>query len=302
MGYFDSKGQYVPRTLLGQRDRSSRSVRLGFTLSHLVVGLGALLAIFPFFWMLVTSVKPSSEIFSFPAHFFPSRIDFQPYIDALNRVPFARYLGNSLLSAGLAVALQLLLSAAAAYSFARLKPRGSKFWMAMVVVSLMIPFEALVIPLYLQMRGFPTGSGGLNLLNTYWVLILPASVSAFNIYVLRGFFERLPEEVLAQARLDGCSEWRVFFTFVLPMSRPILTVLGIFGFLTVWNGFFWPLVALNDPDMYTLMLGIQKLIESGEPWNVVMAAVTLTTVPTLLVFAALQRWIVRGMAFTGLQG
>jgi multiple sugar transport system permease protein len=173
----------------------------------------------------------------------------------------------------------------------------------LIVATLMIPFESLVIPLYLQMRSFPLGSGpGVNLLNTYWVLILPAVVSAFNVFVLKGFFDRLPEEVIFTARLDGASEWGIFWKFVLPMSRPILTVLGIFGFISVWNGFFWPLVALNDPEIYTLMLGIQKLLETGEPWNIVMAAVTLTTIPTIVIFLFFQRWIMRGMAFSGLQG
>lgn len=303
MGSFNARGEYFPRTLMSGRERGHKSVRLGMALSTLVVCALALATVAPFAWMILTSLRQAGEIFSFPAQWLPSQWDFSPYTAALERVRFSRYLANSLLTALVSVALQLILSAGAAYALARLKPRMGGLILGMIVATLMIPFESLVIPLYLQMRSFPLGMGpGVNLLNTYWALILPACVSAFNVFVLRGFFARLPEEVMFQARLDGCSEWRIFFQFVLPLSRPILTVLGIFGFISVWNGFFWPLVALNDPDLYTLMLGIQKLMETGEPWNIVMAAVALTTVPTILIFLLFSRWIMRGMAFSGLQG
>lgn len=303
MGYFAENGDYVPRTLIGPRERRDRNVALGFSAAVGGASVLALFAVAPFAWMLITSVRPSREIFQFPAAFWPSQASLAPYAEALKRVPFARYLFNSLITCVAAVFLQLLLSACAAYALSRLKPKYGRFMLLLIVATLMIPFESLVIPLYMQMRSFPFGAGpGLNLLNTYWVLILPAMVSAFNVFMLKGFFDRLPEEVLFTARLDGCSEWMIFFKFVLPMSRPILTVLGIFGFISVWNGFFWPLVSLNDPDIYTLMLGIQKLLETGEPWNIVMAAVTLTTVPTIMLFLFFQRWIMRGMAFSGLQG
>jgi multiple sugar transport system permease protein len=303
MGSFNTHGDYIPRTLIGPRESNDPKVRLGFALCVAAASLLALLAVAPFAWMLITSVRPSSEIFEFPARLWPSEFRFSTYTEALKRLPFLRYLGNSLFTCLAAVFLQLLFSACAAYALSRLKPRFGRLMLWMIVATLMIPFESLVIPLYMQMRSFPFGAGpGVNLLNTYWVLVLPAVVSAFNVFMLKGFFDRLPEEVLFTARLDGCSEWMIFFKFVLPMSRPLLTVLGIFGFISVWNGFFWPLVALNDPDIYTLMLGIQKLLETGEPWNIVMAAVTLTTVPTIIIFLFFQRWIMRGMAFSGLQG
>ena len=303
MGSFNSKGDYYPRTLIGPREWNDKRVKLGFAACVGLATILAILAVLPFGWMLITSVRPAGEIFLFPAKLWPSDFHLSTYSEALKRVPFARYLFNSLFTCLSAVFLQLLLSACAAYALARLKPRFGRAILLLVVATLMIPFESLVIPLYIQMRNFPLGAGpGVNLLNSYWVLILPAVVSSFNIFVLKGFFDRLPEEVIFTARLDGCSEWTIFFRFVLPMSRPILTVLGIFGFISVWNGFFWPLVALNDPDIYTLMLGIQKLLETGEPWNIVMAAVTLTTVPTIILFLFFQRWIMRGMAFSGLQG
>ncbi len=295
----------MERTLIGKREWRDPRVRLGYALAYLAFAAGAVLTVVPFAWMVLSSLKPAGEIFRFPAEWIPSRWDFSTYAQALERVPFARYCVNSLVYCAGVVAGQLLLSAVAAYSLSKLKPRYSRFWLLLILSTLMIPFETILIPLYLQMRAFPLGWEGLphvNLINTMWALILPNVVSAFNVFVLKGFFDRLPNDVIFAARIDGASEWGIFARLALPLSRPIMTVLGIFSFILTWNSFFWPLIALNEPRTYTLMLGVQKLIETGEPWNVIMAAVTLTTLPTVLVFLMFQRWIMRGIVFTGLQG
>lgn len=292
----------MARALIGHREWHQKDVRVGFGLATALVVLGALATLLPFVWMLLTSVRPAADLFQFPARWLPSRWDFSAYGQALGRLPLARYFGNTVLVSLATVAGQLALSATAAYALARLKPRFAVFWSLLVAATLMVPVETLVVPLYLQLRSFPFGvpGAGFNLLDTLPALILPGIVSAFNIFVLRGFFARLPSEILDSAKIDGCSEWGVFFRFVLPLSKPILTVLGIFGFIATWNAFFWPLVALSDPGRYTLMLGVQKMLETGEPWNIVMAAVTLATLPSLAVFLAFQRWISRGLAFSGL--
>lgn len=292
----------MARALIGPREWRDRGLRLGFGLASLVVLLGAVATLIPFAWMLLTSLRPPADLFQFPARWLPSRWDLSAYAQVLGRLPLGRYFANTLAVAGATVLGQLGLGSLAAWSLARLKPRFAGLWSLLFAATLMVPMEALVVPLYLQMRAFPLGmqGTGINLLDTLPALVLPGLASAFNVFVLRGFFSRLPQEVLDSARLDGCSEWGVFFRFALPLSRPILTVLGIFGFIAAWNAFFWPLVALSDPSHYTLMLGVQKMLEGGEPWNVVMAAVTLATLPSLAVFLAFQGWISRGLAFTGL--
>jgi multiple sugar transport system permease protein len=292
----------MARALIGHREWRDPAIRSGYWIAGALVALLAAVTLLPFVWMLLTSLRPADDLFQFPARWLPSRWDLSSYSNALGRLPLLRYLSNTLVICLAVVGGQLALSALAAYALARLKPRGAGLWSLAFAATLMVPMEALVVPLYLQLRAFPTGQTGygLNLLNTPWALILPGLVSAFNIFVLRSFFARLPGEILDSARLDGCSEWGTFFRFVLPLTRPILVVLGIFGFIATWNGFFWPLVALSDPAQYTLMLGVQKMLETGEPWNIVMAAVTLTTLPTVLLFLALQRWISKGLAFSGL--
>lgn len=291
----------MARALIGPREWHTKPVRAGFALATLLVLVLGAATLLPFAWMLLTSLRPSTDLFQFPARWLPSRWTFDAWEQALQRLPLAHYFANSIVVSLCTVAGQLALAAPAAYALARLKPRFSGLWSLLLAATLMVPVETLVVPLYLQLRSFPLGQpGGLNLLDTLAALVLPGVVSAFNVFVLRGFFARLPGEILDSAKIDGCSEWGVFFRFVLPLSRPILTVLAIFGFIASWNAFFWPLVALSDPSRYTLMLGLQKMLETGEPWNIVMAAVSLATIPTLLLFLAFQRWISRGLAFSGL--
>jgi multiple sugar transport system permease protein len=291
----------MARQLLGYREWRQRRVRFGFALATAVVlllGAGMLL---PFAWMFLTSLRPAADLFQFPARWLPSVWSIDAWSQALERLPLGRYFFNSVVVSLCVAVGQLALTAPAAYALARLRPSFARLWSLLLAATLMVPMETLVVPLYLQLRSFPLGQGGgINLLDTLAALILPGLVSAFNVFVLRGFFTRLPSEILDSARLDGCSEGGVFLRFVLPLARPILTVLGIFGFIAAWNAFFWPLVAISDPQRYTLMLGLQKMLETGEPWNIVMAAVSLATLPTLALFLALQRWISRGLAFSGL--
>lgn len=291
----------MARALIGPREWGTPSIRLGFGLATAIVIVAGTVTLLPFVWMLLTSLRPSTDLFQFPVHWLPSRWTGEAWAQALQRLPLLRYFANSIIVSLGTVAGQLILAAPAAYALARLRPRFAGLWSLLLAATLMVPVETLVVPLYLQLRSFPLGQpGGFNLLDTLAALILPGVVSAFNIFVLRGFFARLPNEILDSAKIDGCSEWGVFFRFVLPLSRPILTVLGIFGFIASWNAFFWPLVALSDPQHYTLMLGLQKMLETGEPWNIVMAAVSLATIPSVLLFLAFQRWISRGLAFSGL--
>jgi multiple sugar transport system permease protein len=291
----------MARALIGQREWRTRPVRLGFGLATLVVIIAGAFTLLPFVWMLLTSLRPADDLFQFPVRWLPSRWSLEAWGQALDRLPLLRYFGNSIAVSLLTVLGQLAIAAPAAYALARLKPRFATLWALLLAATLMVPVETLVVPLYLQLRSFPLGEpGGLNLLDTLSALVLPGVVSAFSVFVLRGFFARLPSEVLDSAKIDGCSEWGVFFRFVLPLTRPILTVLAIFGFIASWNAFFWPLVAINDPAKYTLMLGLQKMLETGEPWNIVMAAVSLATLPSLALFLAFQRWISRGLAFSGL--
>jgi len=291
------------RGLLSPNDRKRLSVRLLMIFGLIVVVLLAALILVPFLWMVATSLAPAQAMFNWPPRWFYGEWDWSAYVIAWQHVPFATYIFNSLIHCFGVVAGQLIISALAAYAFAKLKPPLGKFILILFLLTLMIPAESLLIPLYLVMKSFPAENvPHVNLISTFWGLILPTVVSAFNILIMKSFFERLPNDLIDAGRLDGCSEWLIFRKIVIPISTPILVVLGIFGFITTWNSFFWPLIVLNNPKLYTLMVGVQKMVETGEPWNVIMAVVTLTTLPTIFLYFAFQKYIVRGVVFTGLQG
>ncbi|MBN1594851.1 carbohydrate ABC transporter permease [candidate division FCPU426 bacterium] len=291
------------RGLISPSDRKHASVRLLMLGSGLMVVFLAVVVVLPFFWMIATSLTPVQYIFSWPPQWYHGNWDWSSYVIAWQHVPFATYIFNSLIHCFGVVAGQLLLSALAAYAFSKLRMPFARLILLLFLLTLMIPVESLLIPLYLVMKSFPAERvPHVNLISTFWGLILPTVVSAFNILIMKSFFDRLPDDLIDAGRLDGCSEWLIFRKIVMPISAPIMVVLGIFGFITTWNSFFWPLIVMNNPKTYTLMVGVQKMVEIGEPWNVIMAVVTLTTLPTIFIYFAFQKYIVRGVVFTGLQG
>ncbi len=268
-----------------------------------VVIIGAILTSIPFIWMLITALMPTSMIFAPLTKVFTEFTpEFSHFVKAWEIAPFPWYFFNSILVAGAVVAGQIIISAMAAYSLSKLKPPAYQVIMLLLLSTIMIPFETIAIPLYLFMRDFSIlGLLKINLINTYWAMILPGLANAFNIFIMKSFFDKLPNDFIEAARVDGYSETSIFFKIILPISRPIITVLSILTFVNIWNSFFWPLIVVNEPGIYTLMLGIYKIIEEGQPWNVVMAAVTISMIPTIVLFAIFQKQVMRGVLFTTLQ-
>lgn len=265
--------------------------------------LGAVITTIPFIWMLVTAMLPVDRIFM-PLNELVKdlRLDTRYFIKAWETAPFVQYFLNSLLVAGAVVFGQIIISAMAAYSLSKLKPAMHQAFLILFLSTVMIPFETIAIPLYLFMRDFSIpGLFRINLINTYWAMILPGLANAFNIFIFKSFFDKMPNDFIEAARVDGYREMSIFFRIILPISKPIIMVLSILNFVNIWNSFFWPLIVVNEPGIYTLMLGIYKIIEEGQPWNVVMAAVTISMVPTLLLFILFQKQVMRGVLFTTLQ-
>ncbi len=296
--------QGVTRGLLSVKEKRKPLVRLMLTLGSLLLVLGALAMIAPVVWMLLGSLKTSEEIYKLPQVYLPGRFRLDNYQEAWKLVDFAGYLLNSVIICSGTVLGQLLVCSMAAYSLSKLRVRFAGGILLLFMTSLMVPMEVLVIPLYLIVKHFPFGPGfeAWNLVNTYWAVILPGIFSAFAIMVLKEFFDSIPDDILYAARIDGCGEAWVFFRFILPMTKPILSFLAVFAFVGAWNSFFWPLIVLNNPDYYPLVLGVQRLVETGEPWNVALAALAISAVPPILLLALFQRAIIRGIAYTGIYG
>ena len=300
------KAKALPRArgVFSHQDRKKPAVKLILLLGGLVLTAGALLTLAPIVWMVLGSFKTPEEIYAVPPTYLPDHFSLDNYEEALRLVSFGRYFANSLLICAAVTLGQLLVGSMAAYALTKLRVRFAGGILLLFMTSLMVPLEVMVIPLYLIMKFFPLGPSlqNVNLINTYWALILPGVFSAFSIVVLKDFYDSVPNEILYAARIDGCGEWRIFLRFILPMTKPIMSILGIFSFVTTWNSFFWPLIVLNNPDYYPLVLGVQKLIDTGEPWNVVMAALVLSTIPSVLLLLFFQKTLIRGIAYTGIYG
>jgi len=292
------------RSLFSRTELKQSKNKLLLFLAFLALGVAALITVAPLAWMILGCFRTPGELYAIPLPFNVQNFSQDNFNEALRLLPFGRYLVNSLILCGGTVAGQLVICSLAAYSLSKMRVKFGGGILLLFLTSLMVPFEVLIIPLYLIMKNFPLGTagGGWNLLNTYWAVILPGVFSAFAILVMKDFFDGIPNEIIYAARIDGCTEMGLFFRFIIPMSSSILAILAVFGFVTAWNGFFWPLIVLNNPDYYPLMLGVQKLVDAGEPWNVVVASLTLATVPSVLLLIIFQRYLIRGIAYTGIYG
>ena len=230
--------------------RDKRNLKmLGF---YVLSSAIALVMITPFIWSLLTSIKPDNEIFRLPLKWLPSTVVFDHYIAAFQSVPFARYLFNSLYLATMGVLFNLLFGSMSGYAFAKLKFKGRNVIFVVLLAAMMIPGVVVMIPQYIVLNHLPFfggndlfGQGGYGLLNNFWAVILPGASGSFAIFFMRQFFLTLPDEYMESARIDGCSEFRIYWSLYLPLTKPALATLGIFTFQAGWNSFLWPLIVLN---------------------------------------------------------
>ncbi|RDI92413.1 sugar ABC transporter permease [Mesotoga sp. Brook.08.YT.4.2.5.2.] len=264
-------------------------------LRYFLLVILAMFFLFPIYWMFVSSLKSPSEIFAFPPKLIPENPVWSNYTKVFSQVPFARYMLNTFFVASVVTIVALLLHSMAAYSLARLNYRGRNFLFILVISTLMIPFSAILIPLFLIVRNF-------GWIDSYRGLIIPAIPHAFGIFFLRQFYLGFPRELEEAAIIDGSGLVRVFFKIVLPLSKPVLSALAVFFFLANWNSFMWPLVIINSPEMRTVQLGIAQYGgEYNNPWAIQLAACTVALIPTLIVFVVLQKQLMQSIKMTGMK-
>ncbi len=258
--------------------------------------VGGLVMLFPFVWMVSTSLKPDRELFVTPPQLIPEPLTPQNYGRVAETFPLGRFVLNSLVVAGFSTSLQILTSAMAAYGFARLQFRGRDVLFLVYLATLMVPLQVTIVPLFVEMRV-------LGLVNTYPGLILPTIASAFGTFLLRQAILSLPRDLEEAAFIDGASHWTVFRRIVLPLSRPALAAFGIFAFMASWNSFLWPLVVISSQDLMTLPVGLSNLHGRYETaWNLVMAGATISVIPIMAVYVTAQKHVIRGVALSGLKG
>ena len=274
--------------------------RLRITLKYVILCFVALLFLFPFAWMLATSLKTNSEALTNPTALLPAVPQWGNYPDVIVALNFWRETFNSLVMA-LGVTLgQIILAALAGYAFARLKFFGSNFLFLLILATLIIPFEVLFVPIYLMLAGW----GGW--LNTFAALIVPSLASPFAIFVFRQFFITVPKELDEAAKIDGAGYYRVFWSVMLPLAGPAIATVFILTFLAEWSSLLKPLVFTSSPDLYTLQQGLAVTLNKGANLvpnlGTMMAGVVLASILPVIMFLLGQRYFVRSVASSGLKG
>ena len=272
---------------------SGRAEALQLTLLLLL----ALVVLLPLVWLVSTSLKgPAEDIFTSPPALLPSQPSLAAYGQLFAANPMLTYLRNSALVSALAVLANLLFCSLAAYPLARLRFRGRGLVLALVVATILIPFQVVMIPLYLLMVQ-------LGLRNSLWALILPQAATAFGIFLLRQSFLGVPVELEEAARIDGCSPLGEWWNVMIPAARSDLITLAMFVFIGSWSDFLWPLIILDDPGLYTLPLGLQQLASSFSlDWRLVAAGSVVSILPVLVLFVLLQRYILPNASGDAVKG
>ena len=278
-------GSGRPRTLLAS----------GLQLAVLLLIAVAMLV--PLFWLVSTSLKgPAENIFTTPPALLPSQPSLEAYQRLFNDNPMLGYIRNSAIVSGLAVLANLLFCSLAAYPLARMRFGGRGLVLALVVATILIPFQVVMIPLYLLMVQ-------LGLRNTLWALIIPQAATAFGIFLLRQSFAGVPVELEEAARIDGCTPLGEWWNVMIPAARADLITLAMFVFIGTWSDFLWPLVILDDPNLYTLPLGLQQLASSFSlDWRLVAAGAVVSILPVLALFIGLQRFILPSASGDAVKG
>ena len=267
-------------------------------LAYLVLTLGVVVTLFPFAWMILTSLKGVQEIFQL--NFIPQNPTLTNYAEVLTRTKFLVWFGNSLLIATITTLSVLFFDSLVGYTLAKFDFPGKNLIFLLILSTLMIPTEMLVIPWFV-------GITDLKLLTSvpgaYFAIMFPGLISAFGVFLMKQFFESLPTDLLEAARIDGMGEFGIFWKIALPLVKPALASLAIFTFLGNWNAFLWPLIAIQQPQFRTLPVGTALFNgEAGTNWGLIMAASSLAVIPVLIVFAIFQKQIIDGIVLTGLKG
>jgi multiple sugar transport system permease protein len=270
---------------------------VNYLLLYTVVIIGLLIFCIPVYFMVTTSVKAEAEVFALPIHWIPREFKPENYPDAFATAPFGRYFYNSVVVALATVASTLFFSALAGYGFAKFNFPGKNLAFLFVLSTMMIPFQILLIPLYVVVYN-------LGWTNNYAGLIVPGALSAFGVFLMRQFCLTLPEELLDAARIDGCGETGIFWRIVLPLLKPALASLAIITFLGSWNNFLWPLIVVNKSNLFTLPVGMTVFSQPMRApyWTFIMAVSTVATVPVVIVFIALQKYFIQGVVISGMKG
>ncbi len=271
--------------------------RIAVTAVYIILIALSISFLAPFAMMVSTSLKTEDRIFTETIEWIPNPVRWQNYADALQSFPFLLYLRNTLFVCALVVVGTVISSALPAYGFARLRWKGRDTLFLIMLATIMLPAQVTMLPVFVMFRT-------IGWTGTYLPMVVPPFFgNAFAIFLLRQFFLTIPQELSDAARIDGCSEWRIFWQIIVPLSVPALATVALFAFIGAWTDFINPLVYLTDESTYTLAVGLQTFVgRHSSEWNLLMAAATVVTLPLMVVFFFTQRLFIEGITLTGIKG
>jgi multiple sugar transport system permease protein len=280
----------------GEKMDGTRKKKVTRFSAHLVLIIASFFFMIPFIWMVSTSLKPLTQVFTFPPEWIPKPVKWSNYIDAMNYIPFFTYLKNTTIITLVSTIGAVLSCPIVAYSFAKLKWPGRNILFIITIGVMMIPGQVTMIPLFLLFEK-------LGLVGTPYPLIIPAFFGIpFYIFLLRQFFMGLPDSLREAAKIDGASEFRIYWQIMLPLAKPAVLAVGLFQFMASWTDFIGPLLYLTDSVQYTLSLGLQQFqSQKGSEWGLMMAVSTMMTVPVIILFFFLQKTFIKGITFSGIK-
>lgn len=272
---------------------NSKKINFRLTPIYVLLSLGAVTMVFPFIWMVLTSLKTGADVYSFSL--IPNPATTANYDFVFMRTDFVRWFANSLGIATVVVISVLFFDSLVGYTLSKMQFRGKNLIFIIILSTLMVPTEMLIIPWYLM-------SSKLGWLNTYWSIMFPGLITAFGIFMMKQFFEGVPDELLEAARIDGLHEFGIFLRIAAPLVLPAVSALAIFTFLGNWNAFLWPVIIVSRPELVTLPVGLAMFTTENNPeWERIMTAASLGTLPVLVVFIIFQRQIIEGINLSGMK-
>ena len=287
------------------RDTETRSdrhvnkepVSIGRILMYVVLFIGALIMIFPFYWMITGAFKTWTEVNLIPPTLFPENpLNFENFIYAFKTAPFGRYFINSTLALIGCIVTCSFTTILAAYAFSRLRFPGREFIFSLLLSLMMVPYEMIIITNYRTIVSW-------KLHDTIWALILPFMSSIFYTYILKGFFDSVPESLYQAAKVDGCSDWKYLWRVMVPMAKSSLATIILLNAIATWNSFLWPMIATNSKNVRTLPFGLYAFMtEGGQRNERMMAASTIVVIPMIIVFLFARKYIISGMSRGGIKG
>jgi multiple sugar transport system permease protein len=271
--------------------------KMGFGVLFLVLVVITVAFLVPLFWLLSCSLKESRELFTVPVRWIPSKPRFDNFVRMFNYFPFMRYLGNTLIIVFFNIIGSTLSSAVVAYGFSRLYWKGRDKVFVIVLITMILPFQVIMVPLFMMFNSL------------HWIgTFLPLTVTCFfgnpfYIFLMRQFFLSLPQELNDAARIDGAHEFRIFAQIAIPLSTPVLATVAIFAFLKTWNDFIGPLIFLANDKLYTLAIGAQMIRSRLQPnWEILMPLGVVMVLPVLIIFFLMQKYFIQGIAMSGIKG